>query len=186
MSQIVSHAAKEAHGISRRTFLAAALALPFAALGQANCGAPTPRDGEGPFYKPGAPRRASLLEPGAKGEKLVLAGVVYSAQCRPVANALLDFWHADESGDYDNAGFRYRGHQMTDAQGRYRLETILPARYPGRPRHIHVKVQAPGRRALTTQLYFPGDAPAVLQPLMVKIERRDGALHAEFDFVVEI
>jgi protocatechuate 3,4-dioxygenase beta subunit len=27
-----------------------------------------------------------------------------------VAGALVDLWHADERGDYDNAGFRYRGH----------------------------------------------------------------------------
>src|SRR5256886_10288077 len=27
----------------------------------------------------------------------------------------------------------------------------------GRARHIHVKVQAPGKRLLTTQLYFPND-----------------------------
>ena len=41
------------------------LALPFAARGQANCGRPTPADIEGPFYKPGAPARASLAEPGS-------------------------------------------------------------------------------------------------------------------------
>ena len=87
----------------------------------------------------------------------MLVGTVLSAQCKPVPNALLDFWHSDEEGAYDNRGFRYRGHQHADAQGRYRLETIVPAQYPGRTRHIHVKVQAPGKRILTTQIYFPGD-----------------------------
>jgi protocatechuate 3,4-dioxygenase beta subunit len=52
-------------------------------------------------------------------------------------------WHADERGEYDNGGFRYRGHLFTDAQGRYHFRTILPALYPGRTRHYHVKVQAP-------------------------------------------
>ena len=176
--------------ISRRTILGAALALPFGALGQASCGASTPRDMEGPFYKPGAPQRHSLLEAGAKGEMLILTGSVLSAQCKPVANALLDFWHADADGAYDNSGYRYRGVQQTDAGGLYRLETVLPARYPGRPRHIHVKVQAPGRRALTTQLYFP-DEPresrdsSYRSALVLPIERRDGALRAQFSFVVD-
>ena len=104
-----------------------------------------------------------------------------------MANALLEFWHADEFGEYDHKGYRYRGHQHADAQGRYRLETIVPAEYPGRARHIHVKVQAPGRRVLTSQLYFPN------QPG----NRRDGIYRAElemkmaqpgegvFDFVVD-
>jgi protocatechuate 3,4-dioxygenase beta subunit len=70
---------------------------------------------------------------------------------------LLDFWQADSNGTYDNAGFRLRGHLYTDKQGRYRLETIVPGPYPGRTRHIHVKVAIPGQPILTTQLYFPGE-----------------------------
>ena len=178
---------------SRRTVLGAVLALPFGVLGQAGqggCGALTPRDAEGPFYKSGAPRRQSLVEPGAKGERLILTGSVLSIQCKPVANALLDFWQTDADGEYDNAGFRYRGVQQTDASGGFRLETVMPARYPGRPRHIHVKVQAPGRRALTTQLYFPeepGDSrdSSYRPALVVSIERRDGVLHAGYRFVVD-
>lgn len=162
--------------------LCASLATP-ALLAQANCGAPTPRDGEGPFYSPGAPRRASLAEAGAKGERMILSGTVYSRDCRPLANALLDFWQADEKGEYDNAGFRYRGQLTADANGRYRLETVLPGEYPGRPRHIHVKVQAPGGRALTTQIYF-GDSGAPAR-LTAKLAKREGALQAGFDFVLQ-
>jgi protocatechuate 3,4-dioxygenase beta subunit len=55
------------------------------------------------------------------------------------------------------AGFRLRGHQFTDGAGRYRLDTIVPGVYPGRTRHIHVRVQAPNGPLLTTQLYFPGE-----------------------------
>ncbi|MBI3375164.1 MAG: hypothetical protein HY017_25880 [Betaproteobacteria bacterium] len=57
---------------------------------------------------------------------------------KPMADALVDFWHADEFGEYDNNGIRYRGHQYTDAQGRWRLETVFPAEYPGRARRLHV------------------------------------------------
>lgn len=160
-----------------------ALAVSFGATAQSSCGAPTPRDMEGPFYKAGAPRKASLSEPGTNGERLVLSGVVQTRDCKPVANARLDFWQADERGEYDNAGFRYRGQVVADASGRYRLETILPGKYPGRPRHIHVKVQtAAGGGVLTTQLYFGDERARALAP---RTESREGALHASFDFVIQ-
>lgn len=139
----------------RRFVLGAALLVPLEGLAQ-TCGILTPRQTEGPFFKTDTPRRTSLVENGAK-PSLVLTGVVYSVDCKPVADALLDFWHCDEEGEYDNRSYRFRGHQFTDAQGRYRLETIVPGEYPGRTRHIHVKAQARGGRVLTTQLYFPGD-----------------------------
>ena len=170
---------------TRRRALGAALLIPLEGLAQ-TCGIVTPRQTEGPFYTPNTPKRISLVEPGSNAPRLLVVGTVLSADCKPVADALLDFWHSDERGEYDNRGFRYRGHQYADAQGRYRLETIVPAEYPGRTRHIHVKVQAPGGRILTTQLYFPGDAG----------NRRDGLYRPElemkkgkgeettFDFVV--
>lgn len=170
---------------TRRRALGAALLIPLESLAQ-TCGIVTPRQTEGPFYTPNTPKRISLVEPGSKAPRLVVLGTVLSADCKPVPNALLDFWHSDERGEYDNRGFRYRGHQFADAQGRYRLETIVPAEYPGRTRHIHVKVQAPGGRILTTQLYFAGDPG----------NRRDGLYRPElemkkgkgeetsFDFVV--
>ena len=172
----------------RRRLLGAALALPFAgsAFAQLTCGRLTARQTEGPFFKTDTPQRSSLLEKGDKNV-LVVSGLVLSAQCKPVTHALLDFWHADELGDYDNQGFRYRGHQFTDAQGRFRLETIVPAEYPGRARHIHVKVQAPGKRVLTTQLYFPGDPGNVRDGLYRRdLEIRDFQKgEGRFDFVVE-
>ena len=160
------------------------LCLPLAAFGQANCGAPTPEDMEGPFYKGGAPARESLVEPGARAEKLVLSGVVRSADCRPLANVVLDFWHADERGAYDNAGYRYRGLVRTDAQGRYRLETNLPPPYSGRPRHIHVMLKPPQGKALTTQLYFAGESRGADRALVLKPERGEGGLRAAYDFVL--
>ncbi len=79
---------------------------------------------------------------------------MFAESCVPVAGALLDFWHADADGEYDLDGFRLRGHQFTDGEGHFSLETVMPGLYPGRTRHIHVKVQAPGGPILTTQLYF--------------------------------
>ena len=166
----------------RRRLIAAAIVFPVSRNLAAACGEATPRQTEGPFFKPDSPKRVSLIERDSGKERVVLTGVVLSPQCKPVANALLDFWHADENGDYDNRGNRYRGHQFADSQGRYRLETILPALYPGRTRHFHVKVQAPGRRILTTQLYFPGEAANQRDGLYRReLEMRSGA----FDFVVD-
>lgn len=118
---------------------------------------PTLAQTEGPYFTPNSPERASLIEPGISGTKLLVSGFVVGTDCQPIAKALLDFWQCDDDGEYDNAGYLLRGHQFADAQGRYALETIVPGVYPGRTRHIHLKVQAPGRAALTTQLYFPGE-----------------------------
>jgi len=156
------------------------------------CGAPartTPRQTAGPFFTPDSPLRRSLLEPGLPGERLTLTGRVLDTSCRPIANAMLDFWQADSGGAYDNRGMRLRGHQFSDATGVFRLETVLPGLYPGRTRHLHVRLQASGGAALTTQLYFPeqsanrGDyffSPA----LLVVMQRGAPGNHAVFDFVL--
>ncbi|MGF6408427.1 intradiol ring-cleavage dioxygenase [Paraburkholderia sp. MM5482-R1] len=151
----------------------------------------TPPQTEGPFFLPRSPQRASLLEPGMHGTMIVLTGRVLSTQCTPVVSALLDFWHADDSGEYDVDGFRLRGHQFTDSQGHYRLETIVPGLYPGRTRHFHVKVQAPNRQVLTTQLYFPGEQRNSRdflfdRRLLMTIDDRSDRKAAQFDFVLTL
>ena len=133
---------------------------------------------EGPFYTPDTPQRQSLLEPGIAGTKLVVTGYVYDTACQPIPGALLDFWQCDDAGVYDNAGYRLRGHQFADDEGRFVLETIVPGLYTGRTRHIHVKAQAPNQPVLTTQLYFP-DEPAnatdgIFDPALV-IDMEDAA-----------
>lgn len=117
----------------------------------------TPAQTEGPYFKASSPERTNIRA-GASGTKLLLTGTVVTTDCKPVARALVDFWQTDAAGTYDNSGYSFRGHQFTDAQGRYQLEAVVPGVYPGRTRHIHVKVQPAGGRVLTTQLYFPGEA----------------------------
>lgn len=182
---------------SRRMLLKAALLLACGAYAcilplHAQTGTaltPTPRDAEGPFYKPGSPRRASLAEPDAPGTRLVVTGRVLSTDGTPIKGARLDFWQTDAEGDYDNDGFRFRGHQFTDGAGRYRLETVVPGAYPRRTRHVHVKVHAPDHRPLTTQLYFP-DEPRSRADFLYKSELqmqvRDaaGGKEGSFDFVL--
>jgi len=119
---------------------------------------PTPALTEGPYFTPSSPKRKSIVAASAPGTRLTLTGRVLTTTGRPVANALVDWWQADARGAYDNSGYRFRGHQFTDARGRYSLFTVVPGLYPGRTRHIHVKVQAPRKAVLTTQLFFPGVA----------------------------
>jgi protocatechuate 3,4-dioxygenase beta subunit len=150
----------------------------------------TPAMTEGPFYTPDSPQRTSLIEPGIAGTPIVLTGYVLATDCRPVPGALVDFWHADDAGAYDNVGYKLRGHQFTDADGRYTLETIVPGLYPGRTRHFHVKVQAPNGPILTTQLFFPGepdnDTDSIFNPaLLMQIETAGAGESAAFDFVVQ-
>jgi protocatechuate 3,4-dioxygenase beta subunit len=152
---------------------------------------PTVRQTEGPYFKPSSPERADLVEPGSRARLVEISGQVLTRSCRPVGRVLLDLWHADERGDYDNTGFRYRGHLYTDADGRYRFRTILPALYTGRTRHYHVKVQAPQRPVLTTQLYFPNE-PAnrrdglFRRELLMRMTEAGDGLAARFDFVLDL
>jgi protocatechuate 3,4-dioxygenase beta subunit len=153
---------------------------------------PTVAQTEGPFFTPSSPERVSLLESGVNGTRLVLEGLVVSTSCQPVAGALVDFWQCDDAGNYDNQGYRLRGHQFTKSDGTYRLETIVPGLYTGRTRHIHVKVQAPNRPVLTTQLYFPNEPgnqrDGIFNQSLVLDEYRDdaGAKAGRFQFVLNV
>lgn len=144
----------------------------------------------GPFYTPSTPRRTRLLEPESGGEPLILQGLVLTPDCRPVPGAVVDLWHCDERGRYDNRGFRYRGHQFTDTAGAFRFETVRPGHYTGRTPHFHVRVQGEKTRLLTTQLYFPDLREAnrrdfiYRDELLLRLDRAGGHWRARFDFVL--
>jgi protocatechuate 3,4-dioxygenase beta subunit len=154
------------------------------------CSGATLEQTEGPYYTPDTPERRSLLEEGMPGTRLILVGYVLDQNCQPIPGAWLDFWQADADGQYDNTGYTLRGHQFTDSQGRYYLETVRPGEYPGRTEHIHVKVQPPGGNVLTSQLYFPGvsqnQQDGIFDPsLIVTLEERGDYILAYFNFVVQ-
>ena len=152
---------------------------------------PTVRQTEGPFFKPKSPERSDLREPGAGGRPFELSGFAPTRACRPLGGAVVDLWHADDKGEYDNTGFRYRGHVTTGPDGAFRFRTIAPAVSSGRTRHYHVKVQAPGSRLLTTQLYFPNE-PAnsrdglFQRALLMRVANAGEGLAGRFDFVLDI
>ena len=146
---------------------------------------------EGPYYKAGSPEATNLVDSGMQGQVITITGQVLDQNGNPVANAWLDFWQANAGGAYDNSGYTLRGHQYTDANGYYTLTTVVPGLYPGRTRHIHVKVQAPNAPMLTTQLYFPGEArnntDGIFDPSLVLnlTDNGDGTQAATFNFVVQ-
>jgi protocatechuate 3,4-dioxygenase beta subunit len=192
------------HRLTRRHVLASGAAASLLTLDVAQAQAPlnptpechhgdavTLRQTEGPYFKPSSPERADLIEAGMPGQPIELVGFVLTRFCKPVAAALIDFWHADDKGIYDNKGFRLRGHQFTDDEGRFRLRTIVPGIYEGRTRHFHVKVQPKGGRILTTQLYFPGEQAnrsdgLFRKELLMRTAKNQGWLAGRFDFVLDL
>jgi protocatechuate 3,4-dioxygenase beta subunit len=143
----------------------------------------------GPFFTPDTPHRNDFRDGDKNGTPFQLFGFVKSRDCQPIPNALIELWHADSQGRYDNRGYKMRGHQFTDDKGRFVFLTTVPGRYPGRTLHYHVKVQASGQQLLTTQLYFP-DEPAnkkdwiFRQNLLMAIGSFNDVAAGRFDFVV--
>jgi hypothetical protein len=144
---------------------------------------------EGPYFKAGSPEKSNLTTSNMTGTHLVLSGYVLTTDCKPVVKALLDFWQADASGQYDNSGYTLRGHQFTDSTGHYQLTSIIPGLYPGRTEHIHVKVQSTDGPVLTTQLFFPdvaqNQSDGIFDPsLLLRLQVGQDGDTASFNFII--
>jgi protocatechuate 3,4-dioxygenase beta subunit len=196
--------------MTRREVLALALSAPLAGLlrgrasasqglGQFTAGAPpdctntrklTPAADDKQF-RTGSPARTSLADATTPGKKLTLTGFVIGLRCGAIKGATVDVWQADAKGVFDPAGFRLRGHQLTSADGRYHVETIVPGQVAGRPRYLGVRVQPPGKPALSTLLFFSDDPasakdPAVKPEQIMKVaDGKDGAT-ATMDLVLDL
>jgi protocatechuate 3,4-dioxygenase beta subunit len=143
------------------------------------CG-PTASATEGPFYVANAPEGVDINPGKAPGQPMRIGGTVYSQDgVTPLKRARVEIWHADAQGDYHPNGngdiSRYRrgeinlrGWATTDDAGRYAFTSIVPAQYPGRRRHIHWKITAPGHAPLTTQSYW-------IEERGTEVDRRDSA-----------
>jgi len=145
----------------------------------------TPRAIEGPLYVAGAPESVGFarLDDGTEvdiAETLFMQGTVYDAKGKPLPNAKVEVWHANTKGSYSyfdqtQSAFNLRRTIITDAQGRYSFQSIMPngygcppdgstqalldllGRHGNRPAHVHFFVSAPGHRKLTTQINIDGD-----------------------------
>jgi protocatechuate 3,4-dioxygenase beta subunit len=120
--------------------------------------------GQGPFYTPNPPAISDgkLAVDDEPGTRMLISGRVVTLDCEAfIPDTLIDIWHANDAGAYDNVGFNLRGTVQSNSQGFFFFETILPGKYLNgaqfRPRHIHFKITPPGHPTLITQLYFEGD-----------------------------
>jgi catechol 1,2-dioxygenase len=118
----------------------------------------------GPFYRAGSPVRADLTYEGLAGNRIELKGKVLKADCiTPVKNAMVEIWHCNTEGEYDNdtSDFRQRAKWVTNEKGDYSFKTILPGKYLNgelyRPAHIHYRVTESNSKELVSQIYFKGD-----------------------------
>jgi catechol 1,2-dioxygenase len=168
----------------------------------------TPRTIEGPLYVAGAPEslgHARLDNGNEPGETLVMRGRVLDEGGQPLANALVEVWHANHLGNYSffdksQPAFNLRRSIRTDADGKYAFTSVVPVGYsvpPGgktqqlldqlgrhghRPAHIHFFVSATGYRKLTTQINIDGDpylwddfAFATRDGLVPEVKKAEGA-----------
>ena len=123
-----------------------------------------------------------------------LSGRVLDTLFNPVPGALVDIWHADRMGRYDDDGFRFRGRLRTDAEGRFSLRTIKPLHYRAfvekRPAHLHVKISIAAREGLTTPVFFDGDpwnreAPYFRPSLSRSTPPSGVGLDCWFEFIID-
>lgn len=121
----------------------------------------------GPFYRPGAPFRGKLSVPGEPGTTFILSGRVWAYDTkRPLAGAVLDFWHVDMQEKYSDgvSDFRNRGRVVSSETGLYEVEGIRPIPYRPDPNgsfwrcaHYHLVAVCPGYKPLVTEIHFQGD-----------------------------
>jgi catechol 1,2-dioxygenase len=94
---------------------------------------PTLDDGVSPSYREDTPERTVV------GQGHVVTGVVLSsADCKPIANAKLEFWPEEEGLRHPDSS---RATFYSDKDSRYRFECNMP-------HHIHMRISAPGYRTM--------------------------------------
>ncbi len=117
--------------------------------------------------------RARIAPVGEPGVPMVIEGVV-TARGVPAAGVIVYAYHTDITGIYPPARNRHgrlRGWAITDAQGRYRFDTIRPGAYPSRdvPEHVHMHVIEPGRGT-----YYIDNLQFTDDPLNTRAQRQTG------------
>ncbi|GAA1964869.1 protocatechuate 3,4-dioxygenase subunit beta [Nocardioides panacihumi] len=135
----------------------------------------------GPFFVEGSPEipLGGDMSFGAAGQPCWVEGTVIDTDGRPVADAHVEMWEADEDGLYDvqyaDGRTSARAHLRTDENGAYRFWGITPTPYPipndgpvgellravgrspYRASHLHFLVRATGYRELVTHIFVAGD-----------------------------
>ncbi len=162
----------------------------------------------GPFYRTDSPTLKlgdTIVTKPTNGQEVCLYGRVTNSAGKPVANATVQVWQPDETGNYDlqkhdPSEMDLRGTFKTDTDGRYYLRTIVPLgymipmdgpvgdmiraqkRHGYRPAHIHFIIGGPGYREVVTALYLQNDAHidsdtvfGVTASLVTQVNEKDAA-----------
>jgi protocatechuate 3,4-dioxygenase beta subunit len=117
-----------------------------------------------------APSSIVVAGKGEPGERLIVTGRVTDGT-KPLAGVSIYVFHTDANGLYTTDGHnsdetaRLHGAMRSDANGRYRYETIRPGGYPTfppAPAHVHYVVRAPGYKPMMVELWFADD-PALAE-----------------------
>jgi catechol 1,2-dioxygenase len=103
---------------------------------------------------------------------LHFSGTIFNKEGKtPVKDVLVEIWHCNEDGVYDNTSenYVYRAALKTGKDGKYSFRTIAPVAYQAgpkltRPAHIHMRISGKGEQDLVTQIYFKGDKHLVEDP----------------------
>src|SRR5688572_27719518 len=127
-----------------------------------------------------------LAPEGVAGERVTITGRIVDGDGKPVDDAAVEIWQANAEGRYGQKGFRGFGRSATDAEGRYRFETIKPGRVAGQggklqAPHIGVNIFMRGQlKQLVSRIYFPDD-PANAQDSVLALvpKERRGTLVAK-------
>jgi protocatechuate 3,4-dioxygenase beta subunit len=151
---------------------------------------PAFRDGGGPYYLPDQPFRENIAPESASGKKLVVTGKLYANGCEEIiSDAVIDIWQASEEGEYENE--YYRGQIVTDKNGEYKFETIVPLGYGEgtayRPPHIHFKVRIDDKEVITSQMFFEDtrDKPGFDNAYIIDLTNENAdALIGEYSIVL--
>ena len=127
----------------------------------------------------------TLQMPTSDGEALVVTGTV-SRGGRPAPGVLLYAYQTGPDGRYTPSAHpsgnearhgRLRGWLRTGADGRYRIETVRPGPYPGRPdpQHVHLTVQLPGEAERWIDEVVFDDDPRLTPERIARLEGRGGS-----------
>jgi protocatechuate 3,4-dioxygenase beta subunit len=154
-------------------------------------GTPTPAVADDGTFRAGSPERSALAAAGLPGSRVTLTGTVSGVTCGRIKDAVVDVWQADSRGVINLRDFQLRGRQRTDADGRYRFETILPGANPPHAPHFGVRVRPPGKPDFWTEIFLPDGRENARDPhftpaLMARRTLAESGPTLVFDIVLDL
>jgi protocatechuate 3,4-dioxygenase alpha subunit len=113
----------------------------------------------------------------ARGQHILLHGRILQEDGVPTRNTILEIWQPDSAGIFRNPGdprcreadpgFAGWGRARTDAEGWYRIRTVVPGSYDDRCPHANLMILAIGlTRRLVTTVFFADNPHTVRDPVL--------------------